>query len=74
MDDTRSPAALKQLTLDELDGVAGGDFARGQLAHPLNFANQSIRTHELPTVVFIRDTLLKLDALVQHGLIPGRTP
>jgi hypothetical protein len=73
MDDTRSPAALKQLTLDELDGVAGGDFARGQLAQPLNFQNQAFRLYENPTVTFLRDTLLKMGVLAEQGLFRGPT-
>ena len=72
MDASKENVEHKQLTLDELDGVAGGEsITRGQLAPPTNFAIQSIGTHENQALRFFTVTLQKLDFLAHHFPFPG---
>ena len=76
MSTSKKLAEHKQLSLEDLDGVAGGDgITRGQVATG-NFQIQTIghsinpgfRTYENQTIKFISETLLKL------GGLPGRMP
>jgi hypothetical protein len=71
MDDTRNPAALKELTLDELSGVAGGDLSRGNLVTVGNLGTQSIRTVENPVLRFLQVTLPKTFLLTHNWPFPN---
>jgi hypothetical protein len=79
MKTSKNPVEHQQLTLEELDGVAGGNsITRGPLVPPTNFQtqtighNQSFRTYENPNIKFITETLLKLTVIAEHGIFPGR--